>query len=479
MRKERIKSLVLVALILSSLLLTGQIWFNEKLWPDGYNFFVSMRMFAFGQQDNNSNAAELAPKSVMQTLTQPRHLVAYFGNNGFILTAQSERYADVYNYVAETLKTIFPKGIKSPLRVTEAEWQKALSTGGLYIDYGFACKSAAFAAFLGVSDAAPSDTVGTMRRFIITSADAPAGDAYVYLRDEGSGNFYRISVGSAKEALDSALAGLSGYATPKNRFSFFLGTDTPSLNLGAAVFSSYLILSEEGQFLPTVKSDSPTVRDGAVRTSAQGLNRLLRTFDMNPNTVQKYTDANENIVFVTNNATLEISPNGTVDYRAVSSKGLRLSEAAALAGAYHGLIPALGLAEKTVYLFANREDTGLCVSGLAENGNTLSISLDYKCLGTPVIFTGAFAGRHAVSLEVEDGYLRSYTQIIRTYTQQEQQSWVLSTYKAADTLFDRLTEDQRRNAIEDMVVAYDDDGSNAEKSAAWFIKLAGESVFMR
>lgn len=43
MKKERIKSAVLTVLVISSLLLTGQIWFNQRLWPEGYNFFVNIR----------------------------------------------------------------------------------------------------------------------------------------------------------------------------------------------------------------------------------------------------------------------------------------------------------------------------------------------------------------------------------------------------------------------------------------------------
>ena len=39
-KKETLKTYTLVALILSSVFLTGKIWLDEKLWPEGYNFFA-------------------------------------------------------------------------------------------------------------------------------------------------------------------------------------------------------------------------------------------------------------------------------------------------------------------------------------------------------------------------------------------------------------------------------------------------------
>ena len=39
MKKESIKTLLLSALVVCSMVLTSQIWFNEKLWSSDYDFF--------------------------------------------------------------------------------------------------------------------------------------------------------------------------------------------------------------------------------------------------------------------------------------------------------------------------------------------------------------------------------------------------------------------------------------------------------
>ena len=50
MKIERFKSILLVLLVISSIVLTINKWFNEKLWPEGYNFFaVITDKFSFGK----------------------------------------------------------------------------------------------------------------------------------------------------------------------------------------------------------------------------------------------------------------------------------------------------------------------------------------------------------------------------------------------------------------------------------------------
>ena len=40
MKKEKLKTLILTALIINSIFLTTQIWFDKNYGPEGYNFFI-------------------------------------------------------------------------------------------------------------------------------------------------------------------------------------------------------------------------------------------------------------------------------------------------------------------------------------------------------------------------------------------------------------------------------------------------------
>ena len=76
MKKERIKSAVLTVLVISSLLLTGQIWFNQRLWPEGYNFFVNIRASAY-ETVAGLFGAPAAEEHGQASILEPITLAAY------------------------------------------------------------------------------------------------------------------------------------------------------------------------------------------------------------------------------------------------------------------------------------------------------------------------------------------------------------------------------------------------------------------
>ena len=55
MKIERLKSILLVLLVISSIVLTINKWFNEKLWPEGYNFFSNVKNHIFSDTKEKSD----------------------------------------------------------------------------------------------------------------------------------------------------------------------------------------------------------------------------------------------------------------------------------------------------------------------------------------------------------------------------------------------------------------------------------------
>lgn len=83
-------------------------------------------------------------------------------------------------------------------------------------------------------------------------------------------------------------------------------------------------------------------------------------------------------------------------------------------------------------------------------------------------------------MEFEGGYLKNYTQILRSYEQIERETTVESTYDAVDQIFEKIEDtDERRREIASVFVAYDDDGGNGEKQPVWFLKQEGEAVYKK
>lgn len=483
MKKERFKSVLLVTLVISSLLLTAQIWFNEKLWPEGYNFFVSMRASAFGKISNWFGQDESEPVKTKLVLAQPYHLVAYtvkdFDHAALELTPRNAEYETICSYVNEAIGNALTRQTKSLLKVSQEDWQKALFTRGLYVDFGFEYQTNTFTALIDTADSPLSESITRVQRFIITPGDNLSNEVYVCLCDEATGDFYRLPSGMDKTELEANLTALSAQASPANRFSFFLDADKPTEIAGEAIFDPYLVMSEQGVQLPTIKSINPVLRGGTMDININSLSRILKLFDINPNTVRKYTDADENLVFVQNQATLVVSPSGVVSYRAVSGKGLKLSESTAVSiPAYISVAIGANFSNKVINSLNTGEALGLRIRSFEEDSNKIKASFDYESQGIPIIFTGELEGQYAVTMELEGDYLKSYTQVVRAYHVAEDIHQTRSTVDSVNVLFERIPKEQRQ-AIDDMVIAYGDDGTESIKLADWFIRLAGQEHYMR
>ena len=72
MKKETLKTIVLVLLVLSSIILTANNWFSEKLWPDGYNFFSNIgfsklytNIISYFHDDDEYKIQAVAPEKII------------------------------------------------------------------------------------------------------------------------------------------------------------------------------------------------------------------------------------------------------------------------------------------------------------------------------------------------------------------------------------------------------------------------------
>lgn len=485
-KKESIKSAVLVVLVISSLLLTGQIWFNKKLWPEGYNFFVNINTAVVSVVSTIFGVQEPPAPAQRNDIIVPTHFVAYtvkdFDHATLILNSSYSDFSNISDQNRKILSTALSKPSLELLPLNETEWRKALFTRGLYLDYGSAYPTSTFASFMGVTSCPISDTIANMRYFVITPADTFTNDVWVYIKDPLSGSVYRISSGLPKLGLEQILLSISADASPQNRFSFFLGTDSPSGDAGEVVFDPYLVLREEGFSLKTVSARNPIQKDGSTDLSAQTAERLLRTFSINPITVRPYIDIDNSYVFVYSRATLKLTTGGIIDYTTLQGdKGLMLEDlpSTSTMPAHKALTLANNFAQKILNITGNSDDIKLYCSSFSENQGAFVINFDYLYNGTPIKFTGAYSGMHAVTIELNGSNLKRYTHIVRSYEATETDHMLPSTYHAVDELFATFDTTENKNSIEEMLVYYDDDGNDGIKLPYWFIKLSGNDIYVR
>lgn len=480
MKKERIKNTILILLVISSLVLTCQIWLNEKLWPDGYNFFTNMQLL-----DKISGFFGVSENSEEQTranIVSPAYLASYtvkdFDHAITVVNEANEHHNLIDEFVTTTITRSLSCEQKDITKVDETAWQRALFTRGFYIDYGIVYNTATFAELLNVKSGQLANQVSKVKHFIITADDSLISDISVYTEDEATNSFYKISTGLDKKQLSSAISLLSEQASAKKRFSFFINADVATGTAGEAVFAPYLILDEETSKHHDIVSVNPIVRDNAI--SSHTANKILRAFSINPKTVGKSTDADDNVTFVQSRATLKLSTNGSVTYTAAAgSKGLSLNpDAKSVQSTSRIITDAVRLMENISSSVLEFGETKLYMSDLIEGENSLTICFDYMHDGMPIVLGGNYGEDHAVIMEFENGHLKSYRQLIRRYEHSENMTLLPSTYDALNSIFITLTDEERQNPISDMRIAYYDNSDIGEKKPSWFLKLENTEKYI-
>jgi hypothetical protein len=149
---------------------------------------------------------------------------------------------------------------------------------------------------------------------------------------------------------------------------------------------------------------------------------LLATMGMNSFVASSYSESDGTVVYVNDETSLRISPNGTAVFRRAASPETRGSDsmAAAADAAWH-------LAERSVG--AESGDGVLYLAGVSynESQHTYTVLADYMVDGVPV----RLASGHAAELVMRDGTVVQAQLQFRRFTRTEEQTTLLPWLQAA------------------------------------------------
>lgn len=464
-RKERFKNVLLILLIISSLVLTGKVWFTSDIWPEKYTLFSPIR-------DKFASILSGRRSSADGAVIYPKRIVAFAQAAGDRVNLELDSYYDEYSnipvYVQDCIAaSLENRGAQTLVPVSESDWQLALNTSGFYADYEFCFDSADFAELLGIN--IPEDiqnSCTTFRRFIVASDTQPT--VSLYMSDDEKNMYFKLKTGINKSGFDNFVAAYSSEATAKNRFSYYIGADKPATgDMNELLFNSYLVLREgETNYPPLISSNPLEMHDEIIYNASQ---QLLNVFSFSPKTVKKHTDAQSNAVYVQNYETIKINLDGTISYTTSQGRnGMKISDSA-LSEA-DAIRYSSSLVEKVSSLF---DVTGtIRLTKTDSLPNEYILYFDYYSDGMPVFINGT----HAVTIRISSNYLSEYTQILRNYEKSPSTVAVSSTYKAADDILDSLTQIES-SVVEDIRVGYKDDLTISKKKPEWFLKLRGTDEY--
>ncbi len=478
MKSERIKNITLILLIISSLVLSFQIWFNEKIWPDGYNFADSLANTPIGKFYSSMFGKKTNNETVQEDILVPYNLFVYMvvdsDHAGYMLTANDDGFADAKNFLHATMGDVLSRADESNFsQISEEEWQNVLCSSGIYADYGAAYIPSTFLQLVKAvpKESAIFDSVGKMGRFVVSNED---GKLKIYISDLSDGEFYVVGAEAKSDHLETIIDSCSKMATIDNRFSFFIGADIETPIEGAAVFAPYIVLSESNVEAKTATSVS--LEELTLKIFEEGEN-ISNLFAINPKTARRYTDSEENIVYVQNQSSLKLSNLGYVEYHATDvGGGVALSENAdEQTSLALGLYPLVFIATNVNEKVSQNSNISVYVSSAEENGTSYKVNLDYMFNGQPVVVMDNGEAVHAVSCEINGGYLESYKQYITDFELGDSNVLLPSSYNGIDLIFSNMSMEERKERIKDMFIGYIDDDSK-KVVPRWFAKMGDREI---
>ena len=463
--KERIKSVVLVVLVITNLILGSQVLSTKKLWSgDGYNFFVNMSNIPISIY--RSIKQRISGKTPTETRLESPELIII--NTGYQTSRHTLRSADDdFAPLLEIANAFLTDAFSRPqdfVSVPSDYFRTALTAKSVYLRYPTDYDSSLFAYLLGAGARDFSQSFSQLRNIVISA------DGYVYIEDSLSGTVYRIRTTESTDELNSVInlhiTNDDTYA-PVINYAFDLGFDK-AFETQKTVLSPMIPIYSEGFERETVTAKQILVsQNGNIAETA--ISAILPHFSMNPNGLRRYTEVDGTIVFVENNSLLKISNDGYIEYQA-KDEGIQLSKGTAVS--VHESVAAIASFVDKINRAAGSDSTMQLTSKLTASelsGNTITITLDYLANGSLVRLSDA--NSHSVTVTVTNGRITSYRHLMRSFETNAEMVSVDDYIYALDNAIARFENQINEIEISGLEIVYEYDGSQSELIPEWHVSV--------
>lgn len=455
MSKERLKSILLVFLVLTNVVLGSKILIDKKLWPDGYNFFSNMGIFYsniinYFSDNNNQKAQVFSPESILINTGDQTTRTS--------LTSNNVEFGELYQEAEKLLKSAFACDAQNIERVQKESLTAALSSDSVFLNYPFEYDVSLFLALLGLKDTAVSDFTDKISQIVITLSSRPS----VYAANLEKDDYIKINFsGDVKKLISLCNNCTDKYAVEDNpiiNYSFELKFDQPFGAQKTTLNPLIRIYSNEYEY-PVITSTNPILNDNNT-INENIVNNILKVFNINPSTMRRYTEAGGTIVFVENDGILKISSNGYLEYQA-SGMGKEISSSRNF---YADIVNTASLIIDVNAAASNKASVRL---SNYEDGN---LYFDYVVSGLEMSIDNPQIEAAAVA-KTENGYLKSYRQLIRTYSKSPQIASPSGFFTSLDSVIAKYSEYMKEIKINNMYIGYTDNGSVGSKYADWIVEV--------
>lgn len=481
--KEKIKTLILVLLVISSITLASVTWIDGRLWPEGYSLFVNVRnwpLVKFFYEEDYSVPLE--------NLGRARKIVIASGSGSSAVYYNTDKiYESVYDDIRGLIVS-FLKGetkVSESFEITKENVREMLNEQIMYayVNYPVATMPALYTRLMGVAESRALEGVSAVRDFFII----PAGDEMVELLVIDNEDESVICFELTYEKTEAMILAFSDYVSETDpshncmlALEMNLDKETPdSLVKQTVLLDSFLVLDSAST--ANLEKKDIIGKNPLDTNKEEIIEKIVPAFGYNPGTFNRYTDSNGTVIYLGNDSTLKIYKNGIVEYEALSKeRGISLGRSASLYESLNGAIRFAG----TIFSSAVEDgEFNVNVSGdlLYESSGSINFAFDYYCRGTPVVANvreEEISMDHGVEITARDGYITSFKMLLREYEETARKRDTLTVYGAIDKIASMYSESEEVFNIDDIFLAYKEDGKSNTIKTCWTGYAGGRRIIV-
>ncbi|MBR5504701.1 MAG: hypothetical protein IKV73_00130 [Clostridia bacterium] len=462
MKIERLKSILLVLLVISSIVLTVNKWFNEKLWPEGYNFFSDVKKHFVQDQSATSSF------DPVEEILKPAKIILNNSGNHVLYTKSSDEYNDIFAQIKSALKLLSQS--ESALASDDAEWNENLKRKSCYFSYPVEYDSGYFFYQLSHKYSGP---VTSVCEFILSKDSRVSTIFYMYVRDASTGVVHKYRLTYESDVLDYFIDNAVSASDGTDYYSFELNFDSEAENSveeHIVIDPDVLINISQKQILSI--GEQNIFID--VASKPQIYNDILHSFGYNTSTIRRYTEPDNSMVFVENYGTLKLHTDGIIDYKSLNSaQGVALNGDSvyecinSCITFVNDVTGALGLSDVLYYeISSDIKDA---------KSKSFILNFDYYINDCKIVFSNdVHSLNHAITVEVSDGKIISYKQICKDFFTMPYPITYPSAIDAIDML--EAEADSYTGKISDLFMAYTFDMEKALWNPQWFIENSNGEI---
>lgn len=460
MFKERVKTSIIIMLLLNCIFLTYHMWFKSGMLGADLSFvsLSDLPFVRFFSSDDN-------PSVPKENLSKPRKFVIYDGSLWIPYYNTDEAFDNLNEETVGILRSLLSGNAKTQTKISYEKWLDYLTKPSVYVEYPIEVSPRFLAAVINADfEKMPSDMALVRDAIIIPEGE---NGVRVALRDVSDNSAYEFFIEDERLAFPEAV--LSMYADKYRRdgyyefaFSTLIGE---GLGGGNVKVGDLVLFSDNDSVYQNVFAYNPL--------EGKSHENLLKSFSFNPRPLRHYPDDYGAENYIENYATVRIFPEGYIEYSAVQDdKGLSLDCDGT--NGYEILNAAIDFAEK-VWSSVSDEALNVLVSGIEETADGNRFTFDYYYGGREVALgiekNGMEPLYHAIEIETQNNRIVSYRQCLRAYNAADSSTNQESFISALDYYVELFSQGED-TVITDMYPGYYDSGlSSAVLETTWLGKV--------